>query len=83
MIRIAVTDRNAVRSSEIAAHLLREIYTRHAKQFRWQPGSGIEELSGSRALRTAVERGGIEILLKEWRSESAKFTRQSAPFRLY
>ena len=82
MIRIVVTNRDAVRSSEVGAHLLREIYIRHAKQFRWS-GRGIEELSGSRALRNAVESGGIESVLSGWRNESAKFSQRAAPFRLY
>ncbi|MEO8575245.1 MAG: DUF1343 domain-containing protein [Gemmatimonadales bacterium] len=82
MVRIVVTDRNAVRSSEIGAHLLREIYQRHPTQFRWS-GRGIEELSGSRALRNAVERGGIDAVLSRWRNESAQFAKRAAPFRLY
>jgi len=82
MIRIVVTDRDAVRSSEIGAHLLREIYSRHPKQFRWS-GRGIEELSGSRVLRNAVERGGIDSVLATWRRESAQFAKKAAPFRLY
>jgi hypothetical protein len=83
MIRITITDRNAVRSSAIAANLLREIYLRHSKQFKWQRGAGIEELSGSRDLRDAVEHGGIERLLRRWQNESASFLRASAPYRLY
>ncbi|MEO8192707.1 MAG: DUF1343 domain-containing protein [Gemmatimonadales bacterium] len=83
MIRIVVRDRDQVASSEIAAHLLREIYARHPRQFRWQAGSGIEELSGSRALRTAVEKGGIQALIRDWRNESERFAREAVPFRLY
>lgn len=82
MVRIIVTDRNTVRSVETSAYLLREIYQRHPKQFRWS-GRGIEELSGSRALRNAVERGGIDAILSRWRSESAQFAKRAAPFRLY
>lgn len=82
MVRIVVTDRNALRSSEIGAHLLREIYLRHPKQFRWV-GRGIEELSGSRELRNAVERGGVDGVLAKWRIESAQFAKRAAPFRLY
>lgn len=82
MVRIVVTDRNAIRSSEIGAHLLGEIYARHPKQFRWS-GRGIEELSGSRALRNAVERGGIDAVLSGWRTESAQFARRASQFRLY
>jgi uncharacterized protein YbbC (DUF1343 family) len=83
MLRIVVTDRDALRSSEIAAHLLREIYLRHPKQFRWQSGAGIEELSGSRALRNAVEKGGVDSLLAQWRNEAASFERKAAPLWLY
>lgn len=83
MIRINVRDRDAIRSTEIAANLLREVYMRHPRQFRWQKGNGIEELSGSAALRTAVEHGGIDALLTQWRQQSDEFSRESAPFRLY
>jgi uncharacterized protein YbbC (DUF1343 family) len=83
MIRIIVTNRDHVRSSEIGAHLLREIYSRHPKQFRWQQGAGIEELSGSRDLRRAVEQGGIDSLLAKWRSESKRFSTNAASSLLY
>ncbi len=83
MIRITVTDRNAIRSAAIGAYLLREIYVRHPAQFKWQRGAGIEELSGSRELRLAVENGGIEKLLDSWSAQSATFVRASAPYRLY
>ncbi len=83
MVRIVVTNRDDVRSSEIAAHLLREIYLRHPRQFRWQTGAGIEELSGSRSLRNAVEKGAIDSLLARWRNDAAAFSRQAAPFRIY
>lgn len=83
MVHVVVTYPSRVRSSEIAAHLLREIYVRHRKEFRWQAGFGIEELSGSRALRTAVENGGVSDLLNRWRAQSAEFEAESEPYRLY
>lgn len=83
MVRIVVTNRDAIRSSEIAVHLLREIYVRHPKQFKWQAGAGIEELSGSRALRAAVEKGGIDSLLRRWRDEAAQFIDRTTQYRLY
>lgn len=83
MVRIGVTDKNVVRSSVIAANLLREIYMRHPKQFRWQAGNGIEELSGSRRLRAAVENGQLDDLLDRWNAESASFLRQTAKLKLY
>lgn len=82
MVRIIITRRDDLRSAEIGAHLLREIYIRHPKEFRWQ-ADGIEELSGSRALRNSIERGGVTALLAHWRRESARFNAQTAPYLLY
>jgi uncharacterized protein YbbC (DUF1343 family) len=82
MIRIIITRRDDVRSAEIGAHLLREIYVRHPREFRWRE-VGIERLSGSRSLRNAVERGGLADVLSRWRNESAQFRAQTAPYLLY
>jgi uncharacterized protein YbbC (DUF1343 family) len=82
MVRIVIMRRDAIRSAEIGAHLLREIYIRHPRDFRWQE-VGIERLSGSRALRNAVERGGLGAVLAQWRRESAQFRTQTAPYLLY
>lgn len=83
MVRIVITNRDRIRSSEIGAHLLREIYSRHPKQFKWQQGAGIEELSGSRELRRAVETGGIDSLISKWRSESKGFQLKANSSFLY
>jgi uncharacterized protein YbbC (DUF1343 family) len=82
MIKVNVTNRDAIRSVQIGALLLREIYRRHPAQFRWD-GNGIEELSGSRALRNAVEHGGVEDLLRDWRKHSAQFSATAARYYLY
>jgi uncharacterized protein YbbC (DUF1343 family) len=82
MVRVIVTNRDSVRSAEIGAHLLREIYVRHPRQFRWRE-EGIERLSGSRALRLAVERSGVEKVLDEWRRESSRFRDRTDRYRLY
>ena len=82
MVRIVVTDPRAVRSTEIGAHLIREIYSRHPTAVRFQP-RGLEELSGSGALRSAVRNGGVETLLTQWRRASAQFERDVARWRLY
>ena len=82
MVRVIITRRDEVRSAEIGAHLLREIYIRHPRQFRWQE-VGIERLSGSRALRNAVQRGGLTSVLAQWRRESAQFRAMTTPFFLY
>ena len=45
--------------------------------------AGIERLSGSGALRSAVERGTVDALLVRWRRESAAFERAVESYRLY
>jgi uncharacterized protein YbbC (DUF1343 family) len=83
MIEITITDRNAVRAPELGAHMLRAIYRRHTREFSWRE-QGIERLSGSRALREAVEReGGLEALIPVWRRESDAFAAAAAKYRLY
>lgn len=82
MIRVRITDRDKIRSVDVAAHLLREIYLRHPRQFQWRE-HGIERLSGSPALREAVEHGGIEQLLARWHEESDRFRDAAASYTLY
>jgi uncharacterized protein YbbC (DUF1343 family) len=82
MIRITITNRDSVRSVELGAHMLRAIYRRHPREWRWI-GTGIERLSGSRALRSAVEGGTVDALLVRWRRESDAFEHAVEPYRLY
>jgi uncharacterized protein YbbC (DUF1343 family) len=82
MVDVDVTSRDSVRPADVGAELLRAIYARHPKQFRWR-GRGIEELAGSRALRRAVERGTVPALLAAWERQSAEFARAVEPYRLY
>jgi uncharacterized protein YbbC (DUF1343 family) len=83
MIRVTVTDRNAVNATAVGLHMLRAIYARHTREWQWRTGS-IDRLAGSDRLRTAVEReGGIEALLPILERESAEFARSTVPDRLY
>jgi hypothetical protein len=82
MIAIRVTSRDSVRVLDVGASMMRAIYARHPREWRWK-GRGIEELSGSRALRLAIEGGGVERLLARWRAEAARFRRESASSFLY
>jgi uncharacterized protein YbbC (DUF1343 family) len=82
MVDVEVTSRDSVRPADVGAELLRAVYARHPRQFRWR-GRGIEELAGSRALRRAVQRGTVRALLREWDAESARFARSVEPYRLY
>ena len=83
VIRVKVTDRNAVHATTVGLHFLRAIYARHPKEWEWRTAS-IDRLAGSDRLRAAVERsGGIEALLPILERESAEFARASAADRLY
>jgi uncharacterized protein YbbC (DUF1343 family) len=83
MIRVTVTDRNAVQPAAVGLHMLRAIYVRHRTQWEWHTAQ-IDRLAGSDRLRAAVEReGGIEALLPVLERESAEFARSTMPDRLY
>jgi uncharacterized protein YbbC (DUF1343 family) len=84
MIRVRVTDRNAVRPVEVGAWMLRTIYAAHAKDWQWR-AQAIDRLSGSDRLRKAVETSdaAVSALLAEFGAESARFALQVMPYRLY
>ncbi|MGI9140826.1 MAG: exo-beta-N-acetylmuramidase NamZ family protein [Gemmatimonadaceae bacterium] len=82
MIRITVTARDSVRPVDLGAHMLQAIRARHPRDFRWR-ANGIELLSGSGALRLAVEAGDIAPLLRRWDEESARFSERVERYRLY
>ena len=84
MVRMVVTDRDAIRPVEAGAWLARAIYRRHPAEWRWR-GNGIEQLAGTRALRDAVRTSdaAVTALLARWRRESADFARATERYWLY
>jgi uncharacterized protein YbbC (DUF1343 family) len=82
MIQLTVTNRDSLRAADVGAWMLREIHSRHPREFQWRE-RGIERLSGSAELRGAVEKGGIEVVLERWRQEAERFTREVSTYRLY
>ena len=83
MIRVTVTDRNAVKPVEVGAHMLRVIYKRHTAEFQWRVAE-IDRLFGSDRLRLAVERdGGIEALLPVLAKESEQFKQRAQKYWIY
>lgn len=83
MIRVTVTNRDAVVPVDVGAHMLRAIYERHKDAWQWRPRS-IDRLSGSARLREAVEKdGGIEALLPVYRAESQQFLAASKKYWIY
>jgi uncharacterized protein YbbC (DUF1343 family) len=85
VVELGITDRDSVRAVEVGAWLLRSIHRRHPASFRWQAGSGIEQLSGSRQFRRAVMESdeAVDRLLREWRSESTAFADSTRPLWIY
>lgn len=82
VVRLRVTDRNSAEPVAAAVWLMRAIYSRHQADWQWRAG-GIERLSGTPALRAAVEGDGVPALLARWRAESESFAQSIRPYLLY
>lgn len=83
VVRLHVTDRDAVRPVEAVVRLLHEIRRRHPTEFAWQRGTGAERLSGTAQFRRAVETGEIAPLLARWERESREFQAATRQYWLY
>ena len=81
-VRMHVTNRNAFQPVAAAVWMMRVIYQRHPNEWQWRE-QGIERLAGTARLRDAVEKGGVDRLLREWRKESAEFQRSTRAYWLY
>jgi uncharacterized protein YbbC (DUF1343 family) len=82
MIKIVVTERNAVHPVELGVRMLRAIYARHPRDFQWRAGS-IDRLAGTDKLRPAVEQNTIDALLRQWDADAARFANQVKPYLIY
>ncbi|MDQ8154128.1 MAG: DUF1343 domain-containing protein [Gemmatimonadota bacterium] len=83
MVKVKVTDRDAVVPVEVGAHMLREMYVRHKDKWEWRTRS-IDRLSGSARLREAVEKdGGIEALLPIFAAESKAWNAEAKKYWIY
>jgi uncharacterized protein YbbC (DUF1343 family) len=82
MVRVRVTDRNAVRAVETGIRMLRTIYARHPQDFQWRQRQ-IDRLSGTDKLRGAVEQNTIDALIKQWDADAARFAQMVQPFLIY
>ena len=82
MIRIRVTDRNAVRPVELGARMLRAIQARYPKEFQWRV-SHIDRLAGTDALRAAVEQNTVDALLARWNADADAFALRVKPYLIY
>jgi uncharacterized protein YbbC (DUF1343 family) len=83
MIKVTVTNRDAVVPVDVGAYLLRAIYERHKDKWEWRVRS-IDRLSGSTRMREAVEKdGGIEKLLPVLAAESKAFAAEARKYWIY
>ncbi len=91
MIKVRVTDRNAVRPVELGIRMLRTFYARHPNEFKWREPSvnaagrtrSIDRLAGTDQLTKAVENNTVDALIKQWDADAAKFAAQVKPYLLY
>ena len=82
MIKVRVTNRNAVRPVELGIRMLRAIYARHTTDFKWRERQ-IDRLAGTDRLRSAVEQNTVDALIKEWDADAVKFAKMVKPYLLY
>lgn len=82
MIKVRVTDRNAVKPVVVGVRMLRAIYARHSAEFKWIE-RGIDRLAGTNLLREAVQNGTVDDLLARWEADARRFTEMTKPYRLY
>jgi uncharacterized protein YbbC (DUF1343 family) len=82
MLKVRVTDRNAVRPVELGIRMLRAIYARHPADFKWRERQ-IDRLAGTDRLRTAVEQNTVYALISSWNAEAADFSARVRPYLIY
>jgi len=91
MVRVVVTDRNAVRPVEMGVRMLRAFRERHPKEFAWREPSvnaagrikGIDRLAGTDQLVKAVDEGTVDALLRQWDADAKRFAALVQPSLLY
>jgi uncharacterized protein YbbC (DUF1343 family) len=91
MIKVMVTDRNAVQPVELGIRMLRAFYAAHPKEFTWREPSvnaagrikGIDRLAGTDQLTKAVEAGTVDALIAQWNADAVRFAGMVKPYLLY
>jgi uncharacterized protein YbbC (DUF1343 family) len=82
MLKVRVTDRNAVRPVELGIRMLRAIYARHPADFKWRERQ-IDRLAGTDKLRAAVEQNAIDALIRQWDADARRFGEMVRPYLIY
>ncbi len=91
MIKVSVTDRNAVRPVELGIRMLRAFKAAHPKEFAWREPTvnaagrtkAIDRLAGTDQLTKAVDQGTVDALIKQWDADAAKFAQLVKPYLIY
>ena len=81
VLRVHVTDRDAVEAVPVGSHMLRAIRKRHPTDWQWR--ASIERLGGTAELRAAVDAGNVGPLIEKWKREAAQFQASTRPYWLY
>ena len=82
MIKVLVTDRNAVRPVALGIRMLRAIYVHHPQDFQWRTPQ-IDRLAGTDKLRVSIEQNGVDALITQWDADAARFAQQVKPYLIY
>ena len=80
-IRFAVTERQVYRPVRTALLLIDAIRKRHPQEFAW--GKTIDRLTGSDAVRRAIDDGRLPALLEDWDRQAAAFGESRQQYLLY
>jgi uncharacterized protein YbbC (DUF1343 family) len=86
--RLYVTDREAFRSLEVAAWVIKTARDQNPEKFRWRETlyefancAAIDTLTGGVRFRAIVDTGGdLSPLLDSWREDAARFTEEKRAF---
>jgi uncharacterized protein YbbC (DUF1343 family) len=91
MIKVSVTERNAVRPVELGIRMLRAFKAAHPKEFGWREPTvnaagrikGIDRLAGTDQLTKAVDEGTVDALITQWNADAKRFETMVRPYLIY
>ena len=91
MIKVSVTERNAVRPVELGIRMLRAFKAAHPKEFGWREPTvnaagrikGIDRLAGTDQLTKAVDEGTVDALITQWNADAKRFETMVKPYLIY
>jgi uncharacterized protein YbbC (DUF1343 family) len=83
MLEVVVIQRDRVKPVDVAVRMLRAVYRRHSRDFKWNLPH-IDRLAGGAALRAAVESpDGVDKYLSTLDTQSRAFQSQAARYLIY